>query len=365
MLKYRGTELIRRGVVGVVLVVLIIAVGLQPRQLTSWATEIRYQAMFAQAGGLSQGNDVTVSGIKVGSVSAVDLRDGLAAVTFTVPGTVLLGNETTAHIRTGSLLGQRIVTLDSHGSGRLRSSDTIPVTRTSSPYALTEAVGDLTTDIAGTDTGTLNQSLDALSTAIDAVAPELGNTFDGLSRLSRALNSRNGTLGQLFKNVGVTSEILAARSQQVNTLILNADDLLDVLVEVRHAIAGLLANTAAVARQLSGMVHDNQAKLAPTLDKLNAVTTVLQKNRDNIAKALPGLAKYELTTGELVASGPYYQAMIVNLSMPKLLQPFLDYAFGFRRGDNNGQPPDNAGPRAEFPIPRNGIPQHSGQGGPP
>jgi phospholipid/cholesterol/gamma-HCH transport system substrate-binding protein len=247
----------------------------------------------------------------------------------------------------------------------LRTTDTIPVTRTSSPYSLTEAVGDLTTDIAGTDTATLNQSLDALSTAIDAVAPQMGTTFDGLTRLSRALNSRNQTLGELFTNLKTTSDVLSQRSQQVNSLILNGNDLLDVLVQVRQSIADLLANTAAVAQQLSAMVHENQAKLAPTLDKLNAVTAVLQKNRDNIAKALPGLAKYELTTGELVASGPYYQAMIVNLSMPKLLQPFLDYAFGFRRGDNVGQPPDTAGPRAEVPLPRNGIPQRPEAGGQP
>jgi phospholipid/cholesterol/gamma-HCH transport system substrate-binding protein len=189
--------------------------------------------------------------------------------------------------------------------------------------------------------------------------------FDGLTRLSRALNGRNQTLGELFKNVSDVSAILSARSQQVNTLILNGNDLLDVLVTQRQAIVELLANTSAVANQLSGLVHDNQAKLAPTLDKLNAVTAILQKNRDNIAKALPGLAKYELTSGELVASGPYYQAMIANLSFPQILQPFLDYAFGFRRGVDAGQPPDNAGPRAEIPFPRNGIPQPQERWGPP
>jgi phospholipid/cholesterol/gamma-HCH transport system substrate-binding protein len=365
MLKYRGTKLIRRGFLGVVLILLVIAVGLRPQQLVAWGTEIRHQALFAQAGGLAAGNDVTMSGIKVGTVSDVTLRDGQALVTFSLAGTVPLGSDTTAHIRTGSLLGQRVLTVDSAGPGRLRPSDVIPSTRTSSPYSLTEAVGDLTTDIAGTDTDTLNQSLDALSTTIDAVAPELGSTFDGLTRMSRALHARNQTLGDLFKNVSDVSAILSARSQQVNTLILNANDLLDVLAQERYAIVELLGNTSALAKHLSGLVHDNQAKLAPTLDKLNAVTAVLQKNRDNISKALPGLAKYELTTGELVSSGPYYQAMIANIGFPQLLQPFLDYAFGFRRGTDAGQPPDNAGPRAELPFPYNGIPRPQERWGPP
>jgi phospholipid/cholesterol/gamma-HCH transport system substrate-binding protein len=121
-----------------------------------------------------------------------------------------------------------------------------------------------------------------------------------------------------------------------------------------------------MAEQLSGVIGDNKAKLAPTLEKLNAVTAILEKNRDNIASALPRLAKYQVTLGETVATGPYYAAYIPNLAIWQQMQPFLDYAFGFRRGSDAGQPPDNAGPRAEIPFPYNGIPLPGEQwGGPP
>ena len=103
------------------------------------------------------------------------------------------------------------------------------MSRTSSPYSLTEAVSDLTANTAGTDTASLNQSLDTLSATLDQVAPQLGPTFDGLTRLSRSLNSRNETLGELLKSAGDVTGILSERSQQVNTLILNANDLLGVL----------------------------------------------------------------------------------------------------------------------------------------
>jgi phospholipid/cholesterol/gamma-HCH transport system substrate-binding protein len=357
MLKYRGSQLIRAGFIGVVLIILVIAIGLQPERLVSLATSVHHQALFSEAGGLSAGNAVTVSGIKVGTVSNVALRDGDALVTFTINGTVGLGSETAAHIRTGTLLGERVLTLESAGGGTLHSSDVIPVSRTSSPYSLTDAVSDLTTNTAGTDTQTLNQSLDTLSDTIDQIAPQLGPTLDGLTRLSRYLNERNGSLGELLKTAGNVTGILSERSQQVNTLILNANDLLAVLVQRRQAIVSLLANTSALAQQLSGLVHDNEAKLAPALEKINSVTAMLEKSRDNIGKALPGLAKFETEQGEAVSSGFYYQAYIPNLIPSQLLQPFFDYAFGFRRGVNTGQPPDNAGPRAELPFPYNGIPQ--------
>jgi phospholipid/cholesterol/gamma-HCH transport system substrate-binding protein len=364
MLRYRGAQLIRPGFIGAVLIVLISLVGLAPDQLVSWATAIRYQALFSEAGGLAVGNDVTLSGIKVGKVSGISLHNGDALVTFTVNGKVQLGSDSTAHIRTGTLLGERVLSVESAGSATMHPGYVIPISRTSSPYSLTEALTDLTTNVAGTNTQTLNQSLDTLSATINQIAPQLGPTFDGLTRLSRSLNSRNETLRDLLKGASDVTGILSKRSQQVNTLILNANDLLGVLVARRHAIASLLANTAALSKQLSGLVADNEKELAPALEKLNSVTAMLEKNADSIAKALTGFAKFQVTQGETVASGFYYQAFVPNLITPQILQPFFDYYFGFRRGVNAGQPPDIAGPRAEIPFPYNGIPlpwEHWGQ----
>lgn len=356
MRKYRETNLMRAGFIGFVLIVLVITIGLQPERIIQWATSIRYQALFSEAGGITVGNDVTISGIKVGTVNEVTLHDGDALVTFTVAGKHQLGAQTTAHIRTGSLLGERVITLESYGSEPLRGTDVIPTSRTSSPYSLTDAVGDLATNTAGTDTAALNQALDTLSATIDQIAPRLGPTFDGLSRLSRSLNDRNENLAGLLASAGEVTKVLAERSQQLNTLILNANDLLAVLNERREAIVTLLANTSAVAQELTALVADNEAELAPTLERLNSVMEMLERNRDNIAKILPNVKKFILAQGETLANGPYYNAFVPNLNPAQILQPFLDYAFGFRRGTNAGQPPDTVGPRAELPLPYNAIP---------
>ena len=177
----------------------------------------------------------------------------------------------------------------------------------------------------------------------------MGPTFDGLTRLSRAINNRGETLDALLKSAADVTGILSGHSQQVNTLLLDGNVLLEVLVQRRNAISRLLANVSAVAKELSGLVADNESKLKPTLDRLNSVAAMLEKNRDNIAKALPGLKKYEFTVGESVSNGFYYNAFVPNLALPELIQPFFDYYFGLRRGDPNM-------PRALFPWPHNGIP---------
>ncbi len=357
MLKYRGVGLVKAGLIGVALITMVILVGLSPDRFITWATMVRYQALFTEAGGLAKGNPVTVSGMKVGTVSDVKLRHGDALVTFAMKGNILLGSETTAHIRTGTLLGERNLTLESAGGGKLRPMTLIPVSRTSSPYSLTEAVSDLTSDTAGTNTTALNQSLDTLSATLDQIAPQMGPAFDALTRLSRTLNSRNKNLTDLFKSAGDVTGILSERSQQVNKLILNSDSLLQVLVARRQEVVDLLANTSVVAKQLTALVHENESTLAPTLERLNRVTAVLEKNRDNIGKAIPGLAKFAVTVGEGISSMYAYSAFVPNFLAPQLFQPLFDYLWGFRTFDTSRGPgfPSQV-PRSLTPWPYNAIP---------
>ena len=55
MLKYRGTGLIKAGFIGAVLIGMLILVGLSPDRIVGLATNVRYQAMFSEAGGLATG----------------------------------------------------------------------------------------------------------------------------------------------------------------------------------------------------------------------------------------------------------------------------------------------------------------------
>ncbi|KLO28775.1 mammalian cell entry protein [Mycolicibacter heraklionensis] len=338
MRKYQGKRLIRAGLMGVILTVLISLVGLQFDNVWTLFTAKSYSALFAEAGGLGPGDDVMISGINVGTVSNVSLSHGKALVKFTIDGNVRLGDETTVRIKTGSLLGKRVLTVVSSGARPLRSTDVIPVTRTSSPYSLTDALGDLTSNVTDTDTDALNQSLKTLASTLDQIAPQLGPTFDSLSRLSKSINTRNTGLRDLLRTASDVTGVLAKRSDRVNALILNSDALLSVLNDQRQEIVDLLANTSAVSQQLTALVAENERELAPTLDRLNSVTAMLEKNNDNIVNAMKGLNKYSVALGESVASGNYYNAFIANLMPGQFIQPFLDSALGLT-------------PRAQLPLP--------------
>ena len=181
MQKYRGSSLVRAGFIGVVLIALVIMVGLQPQKLWAMATSVRYQAVFAEAGGLSAGNNVKVSGVTVGTVSDITLERGAAMVTFSVNSAVPIGSDTTASIGIATVLGERVLELEPAGSRSLGAGGVIPLSQTGSPYSLTDAVGEFTSNTAATDTAAINQSLDTLSDTIERIAPQLAPTFDGRS----------------------------------------------------------------------------------------------------------------------------------------------------------------------------------------
>lgn len=102
------------------------------------------------------------------------------------------------------------------------------------------------------------------------------------------LNERNDSLAGLLDSASKVTGVLSQRSEQVNTLLLNANDLFGGAGSTALRLVNLLTNTSALSKQISGLVHDNEKTLAPALEKINSVTAMLQKNNDNIVKALNG-----------------------------------------------------------------------------
>ena len=237
MLKYRGTGLIKAGFIGAVLIVLLILVGLSPDRIVSLATAVRYQALFSEAGGLAVGNAVTVSGIKVGTVSDVSLRNGDALVTFTMKGSVPLGTDTTAHIRTGTLLGERVLTLESAGSGMMHPLDVIPISRTGLAV-LADRRGQRLHVVRRRYQ---HRDLEPVPRhAVGDAQPDRPTVGAHLRRghpvIAKPQQPQHNPWATLFKSASDVTGILSERSQQVNKLILNSDDLLQVLVTRRQEI---------------------------------------------------------------------------------------------------------------------------------
>ena len=354
------------GTIGVAVTAAVVLGALQYKELPFIKSGKSYSAYFAEAGGLTSGAAVQVSGMRVGQVSSVSLDGPRVLVEFNVDKNISLGERTEAAIKTKTLLGAKIVELLPRGDGQL--SGTIPLERTTSPYQLPDALGDLTTTLSGLNTTQLSDSLATLAQTFSDAPPDLKLAVDGIARLSQTLNTRDEQLRKLLENANKATGVLADRVDQVVSLITNTNALLAELRSQSGALDEISRNISYISRQLQALVAENKAQLRPALDKVNDLLDILDNRKQRLQEALTRLNQFAMSLGEAVASGPYFNAYLANLLPGQFIQPFVDAAFSDLGLDPNtllpseridpqtGQP---ATPALPVPFPR------TGQGGEP
>jgi phospholipid/cholesterol/gamma-HCH transport system substrate-binding protein len=354
------------GAVGIGGTVLLTLISLNYQKLPFVGADKEYSAYFAEAGGLRAGNTVQVSGVKVGNVSSVALDGPRVLVKFKIDKSVRLGDRTEAAIKSKSLLGIRFLDVHSRGSGQQTAP--IPLDRTTPPYQLPDALGDLTATIRGLNTDQLSESLAVLSDTLSDTPPALKVAVEGVARFSQTLNKRDEQLRNLLSNANNATKVLAERADEVVRLVGDANALLVQLETQSNALDQISHNLSAAAQQLKGFIAENRETLKPALEKLNGVLTLVDNRKQRVQEALKGLNAYVLSLGEALASGPFFKAYIVNLLPGQFIQPFIDAAFSDlgldpatllpsqRTDPQTGQP---GTPPLPVPFPR------TGQGGEP
>lgn len=315
---------LRTGIFGLVLVTCIVLVAFGYTGLPFWPQGRPYTAYFSDGGGITPGNDVYVSGIKVGQVKSVGLAGDTARVTFTVDRHIAVGNQSLAAIRTDTILGQRAVSVTPAGSG---TATTIPLSRTTTPYALNSALEDLGRNASDLDKAQFEKSLQVLTDSLRDATPQLRGALDGVTSLSRTLNRRDEALGNLLAHAKSVTEVLADRASQVNKLVLDGNQLFAALDARRAALGQLIAGIRDVSQQLSGFVADNRKEFGPALSKLNQVLDLLNERHEYITEALKRLPAYATTLGEVVGSGPGFNVNVYGVLPSPIVGMMFDAVF--------------------------------------
>jgi phospholipid/cholesterol/gamma-HCH transport system substrate-binding protein len=349
------------GAVGIALTAGLTVAALEYDKLPFISSGTTYSAYFAEAGGLTSGAAVEVSGFRVGQVKGIDLDGARVLVTFKINDDVGLGERTEAAIKTKTLLGAKILEVRPRGEGHL--ARTIPVERTTSPYQLPDAMGDLATTLSGLNTSSLSDSLGTLAKTFANTPPDLRRATEGVARFAQALDAHDAQLRKLLENANKSTTVLADRTDRIVGLIGDSNQLLVALRQQSDALDAISGNISSMATQLRGFITDNKAQLKPALDKLNDLLTIVSNRKAEIKDALPRLNQYALSLGECVASGPYFNAYIANLLPGQFIQPFVDSAFsdlGLLPSQRIDPPVGKPGtPPLPMPYPR------TGQGGEP
>jgi phospholipid/cholesterol/gamma-HCH transport system substrate-binding protein len=324
MARPDGGNPLRTGIFGIALVVCLVLVSFGYTKLPFFPQGRNYEAFFTDAGGITPGNDVNVSGSQVGKVGTVELAGDSAKVSFTVERGIRLGDQTLVSIKTDTVLGQKSLSVVPGGTG---TTTTIPLGRTTTPYTLNTALQDLGQNASTLDKPKFEEALGTLTDTLHDATPQLRGALDGVANLSRSLNKRDEALEQLLAHAKNVSDTLAQRAGQVNQLVTDGNLLFAELDERSQALSNLIGGIQAVSEQLSGFVADNRREFGPALKSLNAVLANLLERKEHIGEALRRLPPYATALGEVVGSGPGFQINLYGLPPASLSEVLLDTYF--------------------------------------
>jgi len=303
------------GAVTLVLIVLAVLAAFNADDLPIIGGGTTYTAEFSELAGLKPGNEVRLAGVKIGDVRRVQLARNKVLVDFRVRD-VSLGDRSRVTIEIKTLLGDKYLAVTSEGEARQDPNEPIPRGRTLAPFDVVPAVSQLAQTVGEIDTDTLAQSFRVISDSFANSPQHMKDALTGLSQLSATLSTRDDELAELLGNAATVSRTLADRDAQLQKLFADAALLLDELSRRRAAVGALLTGTKELADQLQGLVADNQKQLRPALEELGKVTTILQRNQDNLSEGLRSLAPFVRMFNNVIGNGRWFEGYICGLLPP-------------------------------------------------
>lgn len=272
-IEHHGT--LRLGIISVLVIVVTLGGLLGVQRLGLGKTT--YDADFAQAAGLSAGDQVTVAGVHVGSVKGLRLAGDKVVVTLEVDRNVHLGAASRAAIKLTTLLGARYVELKPAGSGDL-TDKRIPMANTDVPYTLQDSLQDATTTFEAVDAEKIAQSMTSLSEQLQGSPEILPQALDNVAHLSSVLAGRRDEIGDLLRSTQQIAELLGGQQRSLATLMTQGRDVLTDLAARKQMIVRLVDATTTLVNQLQPVLVGDRAQMDALLTNLDGILTSVGKN---------------------------------------------------------------------------------------
>lgn len=234
---------------------------------------VSYYGLFSDATGLLVGDDVRVSGVRVGSIQSIKLvRESdpadpasarfLAQVKFDVSVDRPLTSWVRAKLRFRNLVGQRYLALE-QGSEipgvpetTLKPKSVIPLSQTQNALDLSTLFAGFKPLFSGLDPAEIND----LSMQIIQTLQGEGGTVDNLLRqtaeLTSAVADKDKVIGDLVDNLSSVLDTLGQRDQKLSELI----------VQLQRWVSGLSADRKVIGNSITG-INDLTSTTAGLLDK--------------------------------------------------------------------------------------------------
>jgi phospholipid/cholesterol/gamma-HCH transport system substrate-binding protein len=275
-------------------VLALVAAGCNlPGQVTG---SVHLTATFDDVGDLVTGHSVQVADVRIGSVTGIELtKDFRARVTMAVKKNLHLPVDSTAVLRTTSLLGEKFIELrapegDRHGP-YLHDGDT--VRRTSSApeleFVAEQAIG-LLGAVTAQDVGSMVRTG---AQAFGGRATELRALIDDLATISHTLADQTGNIVRIIDGLDKATQTLAAGAPEVSDLLTNLNDTTKVLADNRQqAIDAIRQLTRLATVQNEAVLDPFTQDVSRQIKQLDAIVNEVAQGRQEVGTLLDWLARF-------------------------------------------------------------------------
>jgi phospholipid/cholesterol/gamma-HCH transport system substrate-binding protein len=232
----------------------------------------------AQAVTPGQGQSVRVSGVQVGSIGAVTLKNGIAIVKLDMDPKYerLVHTDATALLRPKTGLKDMFVELSPGGSNSpvAKPGYTIPVSNTLPDINLDEVLSSLDTDTRaylGLLVNGGGQGLKGRGNDLAQVLQRFLPTHRDLARVSQAVALRSTSLGRLVNSLQRLNTSLAANQGQISQLVVSSSTVFRAFASEDQNISRAIADFPGTLRQTTATL----AKVQTFADQLGPAATNL------------------------------------------------------------------------------------------
>jgi virulence factor Mce-like protein len=256
-------------------------------------------AYFPSATGIYAGDDIRVSGVKVGTVSSVQPQPSRAKLILHVDGDVPIPADAKAVIVSQNLVAARYVQLTPayRKSGpKMRGGAVIDVDRTAVPVEWDEVTAQLTrlaTDLgpsSAVSSTSVSRFIESAANAMDGNGVKLRQTLAQLSGISRILANGSGNIVDIIKNLQNFVTTLRDSNLQIVQFQNRLATLSSVVNDSRSDLDAALSNLSIAVGEVQRFVAGTRDKTAQQIQRLADVTQVLVDHRmdvENILHAAP------------------------------------------------------------------------------
>jgi phospholipid/cholesterol/gamma-HCH transport system substrate-binding protein len=276
--------------------------------------------VFADSGGLRNGNDVRVAGVRVGEVTEVrpDYAQGHVIVTWRVDDGVRLGRGTRADVALSNLLGGRYLKLtgavaapymDQLPEGQRR----IPMDRTGVPTLINDAIKDATRLVERLDTEAVDDLLAELGKVDLAKRGRITRLMENIGDLSDTISKSEPQLQKLLDNGTKIMDVLEKKDKQLVRLIDGIEIMLSELRKRRNELRVLLGDGSDLVQSTTRLINEHERSLIQVLDDNTAITTRLDGSNEQLNSLLAWAGPTFTGLSTMGGQGPWLEAIATSL----------------------------------------------------